>query len=376
MTRRAALLLLTLVAALLVASPAAHARTPRSFFGVVADGPVFAGNVGLASQTSAMRAAGVGSVRVAVLWSDMQPYATAADVPASRRARFSRIIGGRPTDVSFLDGVVAAAARQGLTVLPVVQRTPTWARAEPGVLASPPRDVGDYARFIGGLVARYGRGGSFWREHPRLRRVPITQWQVWNEPDITKYWSQQPFVISYLQLLRAAGIAIKAQDPRAKVVLAGLTNFSWRELGNIYRAGGGGFFDVVAIHPFSGKVTNVVQIAQFVRTTMRRNGDARKPMLLSEVSFSSGKGRSTHNYGWETTERGQATDVRQLVTQLIRKRVSLRITGFYWYTWLSPRLGSRESFDYAGLRRLGAGGRPVSKPALSAYRAVARRAQR
>ena len=52
------------------------------------------------------------------------------------------------------------------------------------------------------------------------------------------------------------------------------------------------------------------------------------------------------------------------------------MAGVYWYTWLSPAIGGRDSFDYAGLRRLDGAGRPVSKPALAAFRLVARRLER
>jgi hypothetical protein len=48
----------------------------------------------------------------------------------------------------------------------------------------------------------------------------------------------------------------------------------------------------------------------------------------------------------------------------------------YWYTWMSPAIGGKDSFDYSGLRRLDAAGHPVSKPALKAYRTVARRFER
>jgi hypothetical protein len=105
---------------------------------------------------------------------------------------------------------------------------------------------------------------------------------------------------------------------------------------------------------------------------MRRRGDARKPLILSEVSWSSGKGRSTFNYGWETTERGQAERVTQALTALARARTRLRIGSVYWYTWLSPAIGDDESFSYAGLRRLSSG-KPVDKPSLGAFKRTVRR---
>jgi hypothetical protein len=58
----------------------AVAAVPHSFFGVMADGPLLGGAVDLGGQTAAMRDAGVGSVRVAVYWSEAQPYASASAI--------------------------------------------------------------------------------------------------------------------------------------------------------------------------------------------------------------------------------------------------------------------------------------------------------
>jgi hypothetical protein len=104
---------------------------------------------------------------------------------------------------------------------------------------------------------------------------------------------------------------------------------------------------------------------------MRRAGDARTPLALTEVSWTSGQGRSTLNYGWETTERGQAERLRSALTGIVRLRRSHRLHSVHWYTWLSPEVGDDESFSYAGLRRLRGGG-IVSKPALAALRRVTR----
>jgi hypothetical protein len=349
----------------------AVAAVPHSFFGVMADGPLLGGAVDLGGQTAAMRDAGVGSVRVAVYWSEAQPYASASAVPADQRARFVDA-EGVPTDFSGIDAVVAASAAAGLDVLPVVLRTPTWAAADPRQPASPPRTPAPYARFLTALVHRYGPGGSFWTQRPDLSPRPIRRWQVWNEPDIRKYWSRQPFAASYVRLLRAAHRAIHAADPGARVLLAGLTNRSWIDLRRVYEAGGRGAFDIAAAHPFSRRVANVLKIVALVRREMRRHGDRRTPLALTELSWSSGAGHSTFNYGWETTEQGQAQQIRAVLPRLAALRRALRLDVVYWYTWLSRPIGGPDSFDYSGLRRLDPNGAIVDKPALAAFRATVR----
>ena len=348
-------LLLALAAALALAGPA-QARTPSSFFGVMADGPVFGPSANLDQEARLMRRAGAGTVRVAFYWADMQPQAD------------------QPVTFAGSDRVVRAMAGANLSVLPILVRSPAWAAGGDTREGAVP-DAAAYATFVGAFVRRYGRRGTFWTENPGVRPMRLRRFQVWNEPDINRYLTPpagKAWPETYVPLLRAARDAIKAEDPGAQVVAAGLTNKSWEDLDALYRAGAGRLFDAAAIHPFSARVANVVKIVRLTRNVMRRRGDARKPLLLTEVSWSSGKGQSTFNYGWETTERGQAAKVREALTALARERTRLRIGAVYWYTWLSPATGDDESFSYSGLRKL-RGGRAVSKPAYGAFRSTVKR---
>jgi hypothetical protein len=368
-----------LLSLLVVVPAAAAAKPPARFFGVMADGPLDNGSVPFASQMSAMRSARVGSVRIAVYWSDMQPYPTADAVPAEDAVRF-RIVAGIPTDFTQLDQRVAAAARARLDLLPVVVRTPLWARSEPGEVGSPPKSAASYAAFMTALIDRYGPRGSLWKERKTLPRRPLRRWQVWNEPELIKYFSpaRNPngWAKPYVRLLRSASRAIRKADRGATVVAAGLTGRTWIDLRKIYRAGGRRWFDVAAIHPFSKRVDNVIKIIRLTRIEMKRAGDGRKQLALTEVSWSSGQGRSTLNYGWETTEAGQAARIRSVLPKLAARRKSYRLAGVWWYTWASRPIGSVESFDYAGLRRQTTGSKLVSKPALSAWRSTVKRLRR
>jgi hypothetical protein len=366
------IVLLAVLALLAAPAPAiaAERQIPRGWLGVMVDGPALGPAVDLGEQSRDLASAGAESVRVAVFWDVSQPYRRASDVPSELRDRYE-LAGGVPTDFSDFDRVVLAMAAQRVRVLPVVVRTPAWARVDPAVPGSPPRDARRYAAFLTALVERYGPRGTFWREHA-MRRMPIRAWQIWNEPDHRQYWSDPDWVHGYVRLLRAASRAVHEADPGARVVMAGLTNRSWEGLDAIYEAGGRRWFDEAAIHPFSMRVRNVVRIVRYARRVMRSHGDARKPLALTEVSWSSAKGKAVNVYGWEMTEAGQARRVKEGLEALARVRRELRISRVVWFTWLSPAEGSAWSFDYSGLRKL-SDGRVVDKPALKAFRRVARR---
>lgn len=353
--RRRLLLACLACAALVPAAPAA-ARVPPGWMGVVASETSLLADPALwSSETAVMARSGVGTVRLPLYWYALEP---------SRGA----------LDLRLVDQLVAGAARRRLRLLPTVLGTPHWASPGGGV-ADPPSDPADYASLLRRLVARYGPAGSLWAEHPELPRVPIRAWQVWNEPNLRQYWAPSRWAPGYVRLLRAARRALRAADPGARVVLAGLPNDSWNQLRLIHRAGGAGLFDVAAVHAYTATPDRVRRILERDRRELDTHRGRRVGLLVSEMGWSSG-GARVHPPAyvtWNTTERGQARRLEQVYRTLAAVRVRLRVLGAYWYSWYTPeRPRSPHWEDYTGLRRLGAGGRPVSKPALAAYARLAR----
>ena len=100
--------------------------------------------------------------------------------------------------------------------------------------------------------------------------MPIRDWQIWNEPNLTRYWSDAAVRAAYVRLLQASRRALRAADPGSRTILAGLPNESWIALRKIYKAGGRGAFDAVALHPYTGRPRNVIRLIEFARREMRR----------------------------------------------------------------------------------------------------------
>ena len=349
---------------------------PPGFVGVNLDAPLYpspAAGVDASAQYRLMEQSGVESVRAAFSWQYAQPYASFAQVPAGRRGQFVDV-GGVPTRFGQMDAVMAHAARNGMSVLPTVLYAPPWdaTGATRYQLPRPARD-GPYAAFLTALVHRYGPGGSFWKTHRYSAGIPITRWQIWNEEDRSYDWPAQPFAPTYVALLKASSRAIKRADPGAKVVLGGLTNFSWTDLAAIYKVPGARrAFDIVAAHPYTADPDGVITILQYIRQVMDKNGDSAKPLIVSEFGWASSQGhvdQSGEGVVGSTTEQGQAADVAALLPMLAQDRTSLGIAAFDYYTWASaPQPGSNFSysglFDYSGqaLR---------AEPVFSAFRSAA-----
>jgi len=361
---------LTVAAVLLLLPPAAGAAVPPGFVGMNADS-VFSLNVSPKRQLDTMVASGVESIRVVFNWSAAQPYPDWNHVPLDQVANYLPSYHV-PTTFAQTDRIVEAAARRGLTVLPVVIYTPYWDAAPQTLTATTvgvPRRAAPYASYLRLLVMRYGPRGSFWSSHPNVPKIPIRRWQIWNEPDIHSYWPVSgPWAPGYVWLLRSAHAAIKRADPGAKVVLAGLANYVWTDLAKVYAAGGRNFFDMVAVHPYTKVPRGVITILRLVRNVMNRAGDGGKPMILTELGWPSALGKvSGIPADFETTEAGQARMLAEVLPMLARVRRQLGLMGFYYYTWITHEVkGGSDAFAFAGLLRFD-NGRVTAKPAYWAF---------
>jgi len=354
---RVLLLAVAWLAAALVLAPAAPGAVPRGFFGVNVNGPLDDPAFDLDAEAASMRGSGVSSWRVEFSWDLLEPEP------------------GRH-DWSAADRKVLAAARTGIDVLGLAVRAPAWANGDLDPFV-PPRDPATYGAFLTALVARYGPAGSLWAQHPGVPRRPVRAWEIWNEPNLPIYFRAQPFVRPYARLLRAASAAVRRADPRATVVLAGMANFSWRDLDRLLRAERGLDFDAAAVHPFTGRPSGMIEIVRRNRATLARRGHGRTPVWLTELTWSSAKGRKQPlTKGWETTEAGQAERLTQAFGLLARERRRLRIGRVLWYTWATTDAGSQNSFDYSGLRTTRGGTTLRDKPALAAFRRATARAAR
>jgi hypothetical protein len=192
---------------------------PRGFFGVNVNGPLDEPAFDLDAEAATMHANGVRSWRVEFSWDLLEP----------EPGRF---------DWSRTDRKVLAAARARIDVLGLAVRAPAWANGGDLDPFVPPRDPRAFGAFMTALVARYGPAGSLWAEHPEVPRRPVRAWEIWNEPNLAIYFRAQPFARPYARLLRAASRAVRRADRRATIVLAGMANFSWRDLDRFLRTSG------------------------------------------------------------------------------------------------------------------------------------------
>jgi Beta-galactosidase len=377
-TRLTLLLALTLLMAAVTVTPAeaAKRRVPFGFFGSVLP-PDFSSSTRVSDATvdeqmAQMARSGVESTRITFTWEALEPTRGAYD--------FRR-----------LDRLVAAASNHGIAALVNVTATPRWISQRPNTSdywRSPPTDPRPFAELMRQLVLRYGPAGSLWAQNPTLPRVPVRQWQIWNEQTAPWHWERRPFAPGYTRLLRAAYRAIHGADRGAKVVAGSLVAYSrgtpWVSIRQMYRAGAKRFFDVVAVHPFTNSpsvrraISQTLLIVELVRKAMRQRGDRRKPIILTELTWPAAVGKVPRNglVTFATTPRGQVARLKAAYRRLAKERRKWGVTQVYWFNWASSYSATGSpatmSFRFSGLTRY-RGGVFSPMPVLRTYSRLAAR---
>lgn len=355
----------TLVVAFFAAAAPASAQrdVPQNFYGVNYDADIVARAPDeLHDQQFARQAsAGVESTRFVFSWSRMQSTK-----------------GGMP-DWNVTDPYVRYAATHGIELLPVVLEAPRWARENPRSYHSPPKDPRDMAEFMKLLIARYGENGSYWVLNPGIPKRPLRTWQIWNEPHLRFQWdTRKPWAPAYGRQLRAAYKAIKRADPGATVVMAAMSNESWKYLAEVYDKGRvRGFYDVAAMHPYTRRPDGVIALARRYRTVMRRNRDSRKALWITELGLPASRGKEKSKNVLQTTDSGMADFLTTSVEKLIANQDArnVRVSRVYWYTWASVYCCG-DIFRYTGLRQYSPRDQTLrDKPAYAAFVESARRHQ-
>lgn len=105
-----------------------------------------------------------------------------------------------------LDAVVESANRYQMKTFLSVVSSPSW--ANPAGLDGLPANLADFSNFMNVLANRYnGR---------------VAAYEIWNEPNLNLFWGQDPDPAAYGRLLERAYNSVKANDPNALIVFAGL----------------------------------------------------------------------------------------------------------------------------------------------------------
>jgi hypothetical protein len=327
---------------------------PSSFFGVNGESlRPLAGTSAeplLDRQLAAIERGGLGFVRSNFDWRQLQPRP-----PRHGRARF---------DFRSTDAWAAALARHRLRWYMVVVGVPTprWAETAAAHSAcgyrAAPRRVGSLVRLGRALAARYGAEGSFWRAHPQLPSEPVEDFEIWNEPNFGIFWCPRPQPARYARMLLRSARAIRAADPAARIVSAGLAGFrsSGRSAGGSPELSPPDFLaaavrarprlrraiNTVGIHSYEATPAGVISDVRRDRRALVRLGMASKPISLNESGwYVSGNGATP-----PVPEHRRAAYLRRLTSAISATEC---VDSFAPFAWTSSEANAARPDDWYGI---------------------------
>lgn len=272
--------------------------------------------------------------------------------------------GERKYDFRSHDVWVAALARHRLRWYALGVGPPAWA-ADPASVAagcgirSGPARPDDLAALMGAIATRYGRDGTFWREHPELPYRPIVDYEVWNEPNHGGSWCPFPEPGEYAPLYLETRDAIKAVDPNARVFVGGLAPYRSSRAPTALEpaAVGAAEFveavaaadprlreevDAVAVHLYGDAATIVADLGMY-RDLLDGAGLAGVPLSVNEIGWTTrGEGGFT-----PVPEPDRAALLGQTVDTIARSNCG--IASIAPHTWVTEEVDPADQEHWFGI---------------------------
>lgn len=169
----------------------------------------------------------------------------------------------------------------GLKVIVRLGSQPAWASPTPLPGISPPDKLQDFYDYVFAVASRYkGR---------------VEAYQIWNEPNLAREWgSRAPNPAEYTELLKTGYQAVKAADPQAIVISAGLAPTTRHDaeampdtyfVQGMYEAGAAPYFDALGVHAAGYKSPPETDPAEVAADPRLTNGDSAPAELRRVYSF-------------------------------------------------------------------------------------------
>jgi RTX calcium-binding nonapeptide repeat (4 copies)/Bacterial Ig-like domain/Glycosyl hydrolase catalytic core len=344
-SRRAIVLVSLVVVSAALIAPGSAGAVRSEFFGIAQGPPISNADLG------GIQRARVRTMRYLFSWASVQP----------KRCCFNWAVQDR---------LMGRLVAHGIRVVPALWGSPSWAESYP---ARPPIDkLTAWQTFLKRFAGRYGPGGSYWPHfratYPGKTPLPVQAYQIWNEPNLRKYWIPYPAPTQYGKLLKASSTAIKGEYPNAQIVLAGEPGYgdmnAWDFLDQLYDTGAKSYFDVAALHPYGSTRDKVKTEIQKFRDVMTSHADGATQLWITEIASGSAPAAGG---GLNRGLQGQATMLKGTYKMVLTHRKTWNVQRLFWYHWRDPLTSHATGCTFcatAGLLKHNY----TPKPALSVFK--------
>ena len=273
-------------------------------------------------------------------------------------------------DWSSFDRTEAAAKRDGLKILVILDQPPAWARKASCAADQwcPPASDAAFAAFAAKAVQRYPSS-------------VVAGWEVWNEENLAAYWPGGPDPAAYTALLKATAGAIRATQPQAQILLGGLapaasdgvTLSPFGFLTDVAERGGLADISAVGYHLYTFPTMPGPTASQTISTgsgslaaVLDKYGAPSMPIWITESGAPVAAAASDPTGAQPVTQQ-QEKDQAAYAADLVRTATAdPHVKALFWFSDIDlPKQGL-----YYGLRRANGSDRPsllALEQAIAAY---------
>lgn len=273
-------------------------------------------------------------------------------------------------DWSRYDRLIRETAKQGISVIAIPNAPPSWATASSATAPVSNPALAAFASFVRRAVARYGSTGTFWADNPGVPKVPVTIWDIWNEPWGSWGWKPAlPDGGAYARMFKAVVKGARNADPEARFMAevetfanghATPTSFIHAMFDAVPDLAS--YMDMVSHHPYpehspptqcrrrepsagvyedwKSTIYDFCRV-QDVRRILDARGAAATELWITEVGFSTAPASER-----TVSEAEQAQYVHDVFRLLRRWRIA---NGLVWYHYKTSEASPTEREDWFGL---------------------------
>ncbi|MCL5958129.1 MAG: glycosyl hydrolase [Chloroflexi bacterium] len=213
---------------------------------------------------------------------------------------------------AYTDEMVALQTAEGISILGLLDYAVAWSA---GKESDRPHygmpDVQKWYNYVYEVAKRY--------------QSKVLYWELWNEENTSLFWKPEPNAEQYTQILKAGYAAVKAANPKAKVLIGGTAGVDTKFFDQVAANGGWNYFDVLAVHPYLPRPSfdQGDLPGELVKAKNAVDKYGEKPIWITEVGWNS----STSGAGLGTEEQQAIYMVRTYLQALS----SPGVEKLFWY---------------------------------------------